>query len=374
MSWIQKLYETYDQCKGHEPPGSIRLMPISHTPQQAHVEITLDDDGNFKGARIVQKEETIVPATEKSSGRTGSKPPPHPLCDKVQYCANDYLDFGGKKPSFFKEYEEQLSTWCNSEFSHAKAKAVTKRRMNLHLMATLPILTTKTQGDNNMSTLQNKIDFAVILRVKNANPNGDPLNSNRPRTNYENFGEITDVCIKRKIRDRLVERFVALGGKDGKAESKGQSGSKSDDRKIDDATSLRDRAEKFFKSIGKTLGADETVNLTCSEWIDVRAFGQLFALSKKKGKKKEDGGDEKGQTGISIGIRGPVTVQSAFSLVPIDITSTQIALQKKLSRKTIRNGASGIHGAARSHSSFRPPALELLPAPVRADPCRAGFR
>lgn len=176
-----------------------------------------------------------------------------------------------------------------------------------------------------MNTLQNKIDFAVILCVKNANPNGDPLNSNRPRTSYENFGEITDVCIKRKIRDRLVERFVKLGGREGKAEAKGQAVFvQSDDRKVDDATSLRDRAEKFFKSIGKTLGADETVNLASSEWIDVRTFGQLFALSKKKGKKKEDGSDEEGDTGISIGIRGPVTVQSAFSLEPIDITSTQI--------------------------------------------------
>ncbi|SDX66086.1 type I-C CRISPR-associated protein Cas7/Csd2 [Nitrosomonas halophila] len=176
-----------------------------------------------------------------------------------------------------------------------------------------------------MNTLQNKIDFAVILRVKNANPNGDPLNSNRPRTSYENFGEITDVCIKRKIRDRLVERFVKLGGKEGKAEAKGQAVFvQSDDRKVDGATSLRDRAEKFFNSIGKTLGAGETVNLTCSEWIDVRTFGQLFALSKKKGKKKEDGSDGEGDTGISIGIRGPVTVQSAFSLEPIDITSTQI--------------------------------------------------
>lgn len=94
-----------------------------------------------------------------------------------------------------------------------------------------------------MSTLQNKIDFAVILRVKNANPNGDPLNSNRPRTNYENFGEISDVCIKRKIRDRLVERFVKLGGKEGKAEAKGQAVFvQSDDRKIDDAKSLRSRS------------------------------------------------------------------------------------------------------------------------------------
>lgn len=173
-----------------------------------------------------------------------------------------------------------------------------------------------------MSTLHNKIDFAVILRVKNANPNGDPLNSNRPRTNYENFGEITDVCIKRKIRDRLIERFVKLGGKAGKAEAKGQAVFvQSDDRKIDDAKSLRSRAEAV---LGNKLGSDETANLACAEWIDVRAFGQLFALSKKKGKKKEDGNDEEGDAGISIGIRGPVTVQSAFSLVPIDITSTQI--------------------------------------------------
>lgn len=124
MSWIQKLYETYEQCKGHEPPGSAQLMPISHTPQQIHIEITIDVAGNFKGARIVQKEETFIPATEKSAGRTGSGALPHPLCDKVQYCANDYLIHGGKKRSFFNEYEEQLSTWCSSEFSHPKARAV----------------------------------------------------------------------------------------------------------------------------------------------------------------------------------------------------------------------------------------------------------
>ena len=124
MSWIQKLYETYEQCKGYEPPGSARLMPISHSPQQAHIEITLDVAGNYKGARIVQKEETIIPATEKSAGRAGAGAAPHPLCDKVQYCAHDYLRHGGKKRSFFSEYEEQLATWCNSEFSHAKARAV----------------------------------------------------------------------------------------------------------------------------------------------------------------------------------------------------------------------------------------------------------
>ncbi len=111
MSWVQKLYETYEQCKGHEPPGSVRLMPISHTPQQAHIEITLDVAGNFKGARIIQKEETIIPATEQSAGRAGAGAAPHPLCDKVQYCANDYLMHGGKMRSFFKEYDKHLSMW-----------------------------------------------------------------------------------------------------------------------------------------------------------------------------------------------------------------------------------------------------------------------
>ena len=85
----------------------------------------------------------------------------------------------------------------------------------------------------------------------------------------------------------------------------------------DDATSLRDRADK---ALGKKFGSVETRGLACEKWLDVRAFGQLFALPKKKSK----GGDDEGDTGISIPIRGPVTLQSAFSLQPVDVTSTQI--------------------------------------------------
>ncbi len=158
-----------------------------------------------------------------------------------------------------------------------------------------------------MSTLQQKIDFAVVLRVKNANPNGDPLNGNRPRTDYDGLGEITDVCIKRKIRDRLLEKGSAIFVQ-------------SDDRKVDDAKSLRGRAEA---ALGKKLGSTDTAKIACEKWFDVRAFGQLFAFkSDKKGKKKDEGDD--GDTGVSIGIRGPVTVQSAFSVERVSITSTQI--------------------------------------------------
>ena len=56
-----------------------------------------------------------------------------------------------------------------------------------------------------MSKLQGKIDFTLFISVKNANPNGDPLNGNRPRTDIDGYGEISDVCIKRKIRNRMQD-------------------------------------------------------------------------------------------------------------------------------------------------------------------------
>jgi CRISPR-associated protein Csd2 len=97
----------------------------------------------------------------------------------------------------------------------------------------------------------------------------------------------------------------------------------SDDRKVDEYKSLRQRAEA---ALGNKLGSEETTKLACEKWLDVRAFGQLFALPGKKGKKKggDEGEDTSGDTGISIGIRGPVTIQSAFSVESVNVTSTQI--------------------------------------------------
>lgn len=166
-----------------------------------------------------------------------------------------------------------------------------------------------------METLQNKIDFALIFSVENANPNGDPLNGNRPRTDYAGNGEITDVCLKRKIRDRLMERYINLTD----SEKIGQAiFVQSDDRKLDDAKSLRERADTV---LSKTKDDQKIRELACANWIDVRGFGQLFAFKNNKKKKDNDSESDKG---VSIGIRGPVTIQSAFSLEPVTITSTQI--------------------------------------------------
>lgn len=169
-----------------------------------------------------------------------------------------------------------------------------------------------------MTTLQKKIDYAVVFLVSKANPNGDPLNGNRPRMDYNGYGEVTDVCIKRKMRDRLLERWVANGRK----EDGNMIFVQSDDRKEDEARSLRARAEA---ALGSKLGSSETRKLACARWLDVRSFGQLFALP-KAGKKKKDQEDEEGDTGISIGIRGPVSVHFAFSVEPVAsrVTSTQI--------------------------------------------------
>lgn len=156
-----------------------------------------------------------------------------------------------------------------------------------------------------MTTLQHKIDFALIFRIKHANPNGDPLNGNRPRTDYGGFGEMTDVCIKRKLRDRLQEAGQSIFVQ-------------SDDRKTDGETSLRNRAESEKNGLGKDAfkkgsSKDETVKKACAKWFDVRTFGQIFAFGKD--------GDA---SGVSIPIRGPVTVQFAFSKEPVSISSTQI--------------------------------------------------
>lgn len=158
-------------------------------------------------------------------------------------------------------------------------------------------------------SLSKKIDFATILRVSKANPNGDPLNGNRPRTDYDGYGEISDVCIKRKIRDRIME----------KKNSEYSILIQSDDRKVDNATSIKNRIDLALDS---KLKKDEFMKLACLTWFDVRAFGQVFAF--KSSKKADKDGDDSDDTGMSIPVRGPVSIHSAFSVVPVSTDSIQI--------------------------------------------------
>lgn len=143
-------------------------------------------------------------------------------------------------------------------------------------------------------SITNKYDFELFVTAANANPNGDPLDGNRPRINYSGYGEISDVCIKRKIRNRMQQLghpiFV-----------------QSDENADDGYRSLSERASAVINEKDR----DKYAEKACETWLDVRSFGQVFAF---KGDKN----------GVSVGVRGPVSVHQAVSCSPIDIRSIQI--------------------------------------------------
>lgn len=145
-----------------------------------------------------------------------------------------------------------------------------------------------------MSKFENKIDFVALISVNKANCNGDPLNGNRPRTNYDGFGEISDVCIKRKIRNRMQDLGARVFVQ-------------SDDRCDDGFGSLSERASATIKG---EKDREVYAKLACETWTDVRSFGQVFAFKDSKG--------------VSVGVRGPVSVHQAVSLSPVEIESMQI--------------------------------------------------
>lgn len=147
-------------------------------------------------------------------------------------------------------------------------------------------------------SLEKKIGFKVVFAVKGANPNGDPLNGNRPRQTSDGYGEVSDVAIKRKIRNRLQDMghkiFV-----------------QSADRTDDGFKSLKDRADDVdeLKQAVKDKDSEKYAQTACEKWIDVRSFGQVFAFK----------GDK-----LSVGVRGPVSIQTARSIMPVVIDEMQI--------------------------------------------------
>lgn len=145
-----------------------------------------------------------------------------------------------------------------------------------------------------MAILNNKIDFVALITVDRANANGDPLNGNRPRTDYNGFGEISDVCIKRKIRNRMQD----LGY---------QVFVQSEERCDDGFGSLSERATSVMKG---EKNRDAYAKKACETWLDVRTFGQLFAFKDAKG--------------VSVGVRGPVSIHQAVSISPVEVESLQI--------------------------------------------------
>ena len=138
MSWMQKLYETYENCSaniGVKPEDNkAPLLPVGHLFQQVQIEIIIDQEGSFRGAVSVSKDDggTTIPCTEESGSRSGSSPKSHPLCDKLKYVSKDFNKYVAgvtdayvlKQSKLYEEYRGLLTKWCNSDYSHIKAIAV----------------------------------------------------------------------------------------------------------------------------------------------------------------------------------------------------------------------------------------------------------
>ncbi|WP_299966316.1 type I-C CRISPR-associated protein Cas7/Csd2 [uncultured Oscillibacter sp.] len=148
-----------------------------------------------------------------------------------------------------------------------------------------------------MGILQNKIDFVAFAAVAMANPNGDPLNGNSPRTDYAGLGEMSDVCIKRKLRNRMQDLGQAVFVQ-------------SSDRCDDGCGSLSERAAAVLGKAKEFKDSDAYAQKACETWLDVRSFGQVFAFKDTKG--------------MSIGVRGPVSIHQGVSLSPVQVEDMQI--------------------------------------------------
>ena len=154
-----------------------------------------------------------------------------------------------------------------------------------------------------MAALKNKIDFVALISVTNANGNGDPLSGNRPRTDYNGMGEISTVCIKRKIRNRMQDmgNLIFVQSED----------RRDHDDKFGSLSERAAAATDWIKETGIT-GKELYAETACKKWMDVRSFGQVFAF------KSND------KSGVSVGVRGPVSIHQAVSISPVEIEEMQI--------------------------------------------------
>jgi len=203
MSWMQKLAETYDNCQsliGYSSDETKRpLLPICHMTAQAHIEIVIDQDGNFKNARLIPNKTdatTIIPCTEGSGSRAGKKPECHPLCDKLQYVAGDFVKYGGIVTSGFaddpkepyRNYVKALTEWCESRFAHPKAQAVLRYVKK-------------------KSVVRNLVKHQILVIGNNGK-----LLSKRERTRDKNISNIFAVISSREQDDTFIRWQVEVPG------------------------------------------------------------------------------------------------------------------------------------------------------------------
>jgi CRISPR-associated protein Csd1 len=132
MSWEQQLLDVYSTSESiagipYEEGGV--LLPIAHSWMKSHIEVRINDKGEFKGTAAQVETEIIVPSTESAESRSSSKSAPYPLMDRLKYLAGDYLKYvdtskAEKVKNFHKDYMAALKKWVESSFSHPQIEAI----------------------------------------------------------------------------------------------------------------------------------------------------------------------------------------------------------------------------------------------------------
>ena len=164
--------------------------------------------------------------------------------------------------------------------------------------------------------LNSRYDFVMLFDVENGNPNGDPDAGNAPRVDADSgYGYITDVCIKRKIRN-----YVELV----KAGEPGYNILVKPDRSLNDK--FKEAYEKENLELGKKGKNVDAVkkarDYMCRNYYDVRAFGAVMST-----------GDD--PCGI---VRGPVQINFAKSISEVDIQDVTITRQARTTEERTKTG------------------------------------
>lgn len=162
----------------------------------------------------------------------------------------------------------------------------------------------------------NKIDFVLLFDVTDANPNGDPDAGNMPRSDAEtNHGMITDVCLKRKIRNYVQMVYGEKNGYDIYVKEKAV------------LTNLQKRA---YEAIDNKKDVDAAKNWMCKTFFDIRTFGAVMSL------KEANCGQ----------VRGPVQLSFSRSIDPIiqqefTVTRCAVATEKESEKQDGGNRTMG---------------------------------
>lgn len=169
-----------------------------------------------------------------------------------------------------------------------------------------------------MTELKNRIDFVYIFDVQDGNPNGDPDAGNLPRVDAEtNMGLVTDVCLKRKVRNYLqVAKSLAEGY----------------DIFIKEKAILNNEIDKAHDDSNVKNAKDKTAaarQYMCENYYDIRTFGAVMSTGKNAGQ-----------------VRGPIQLTFARSVDPIatsehSITRIAVATPKEAENQKGENHTMG---------------------------------